>query len=87
MEDLCPLPLVSLVAVTGPQSGNRRVWSPQPEDQSNGNSTFLHCCSMTTVGHMLQSDIKFFKELRAEMENWALTAEPNISSLKLTSKR
>lgn len=36
-----PVPLFSLLAVTGPQSGIGGSGAPQPRDQSNGNSTVL----------------------------------------------
>lgn len=36
-----PVPLFSLLAVTGPQSGIGGSGALQPRDQSNGNSTVL----------------------------------------------
>lgn len=36
-----PVPLFSLLAVTGPQSGIGGSGAPQPRDQSNGNSAAL----------------------------------------------
>lgn len=69
-EDLWPCSLGLVTCYNWPPEWDRRVWSSEPRDQSNGNSTFLHCYSVTALGHRL---IRKKKKKKEEKRSWKLT--------------
>lgn len=66
-EDLWPCSPGLVTRCNWPPEWDPRVWSPQPRDQSNGNSTFVHCYSTTSAGHKLKSHSKFLPNLELKL--------------------